>query len=623
MSEAPALLKTCQTCFHAKIRCEKTQDSGLCDRCLRLGKPCVFAPSRRRKAQRTVPVVSSSLGAGASAGRLEQPEASSSTASVPPPVESSVPQGTPEHASTPDTSSQAQAAQDRPDTTPPYSAFARGMLTFDKGQVYLDLFRTKMITYFPFVLIPETMSIRDLDRDKPCLCLAVMCAASATDPRLQKVMGELFSEMVAMRLIKNVWFYGLDLLQGLLVVLAWAHFLPRPLRYSQHLSLAASIVADMRLDRPRITALWSLNEDLMKSDNLKLTADEMRALAGTYYLASSTSVLMQKARMFKYTPYILKCCHRITAHGGKPTDKYLPYIIYLQKLIEELDDAVSMSHEALYLTTELQRIKEMYLQTKTSLPFALSESPTIQQQLHVLELLICQPSPDSVALGPNGFQNVQVAESSNGLLDWLSQSLAAAKSIISVFLTLPGGEEGLLPNMSWVVLYSSASLAVRLDLLAAHYDMGHLRRILDMTYTLRQIRLRLESAAGFDSSPEVPRNAFYHLNIKAQQVERWYLHHTSTTSSPSMGSMFSSSSSSPSSNQPVEAMAATGFTSAGNLVPNVTVASDPDSSWTAATAMEFDPGISMGNMLFTGSFEFLSDPNGGPTGGQTDPTSFN
>lgn len=95
------------------------------------------------------------------------------------------------------------------------------MLTFDKGQVYLDLFRTKMITYFPFVLIPETMSIRDLDRDKPCLCLAVMCAASATDPRLQKVMGELFSEMVAMRLIKNVWFYGLDLLQGLLVVLAW------------------------------------------------------------------------------------------------------------------------------------------------------------------------------------------------------------------------------------------------------------------------------------------------------------------------------------------------------------------------------------------------------------------
>lgn len=43
------LLKTCQTCFHAKIRCEKTQDSELCDRCLRLGKTCIFKQARRRR----------------------------------------------------------------------------------------------------------------------------------------------------------------------------------------------------------------------------------------------------------------------------------------------------------------------------------------------------------------------------------------------------------------------------------------------------------------------------------------------------------------------------------------------------------------------------------------------
>lgn len=44
---AMPLLKTCQTCFHAKIRCIKTQDSGVCDRCLRLSKTCVFNPARR------------------------------------------------------------------------------------------------------------------------------------------------------------------------------------------------------------------------------------------------------------------------------------------------------------------------------------------------------------------------------------------------------------------------------------------------------------------------------------------------------------------------------------------------------------------------------------------------
>ncbi|UZP41803.1 hypothetical protein NXS19_009619 [Fusarium pseudograminearum] len=49
------LLKTCQTCFHAKIRCEKSQGSVKCDRCLRLNKTCVFNPSRRRKALRPGP----------------------------------------------------------------------------------------------------------------------------------------------------------------------------------------------------------------------------------------------------------------------------------------------------------------------------------------------------------------------------------------------------------------------------------------------------------------------------------------------------------------------------------------------------------------------------------------
>src|SRR5690242_6502358 len=47
-----ALLKTCQTCSHAKIRCDRTQDSGPCDRCLRLDKVCIYAPARRQNQPR-------------------------------------------------------------------------------------------------------------------------------------------------------------------------------------------------------------------------------------------------------------------------------------------------------------------------------------------------------------------------------------------------------------------------------------------------------------------------------------------------------------------------------------------------------------------------------------------
>ncbi|KAI5464994.1 hypothetical protein BGZ63DRAFT_168442 [Mariannaea sp. PMI_226] len=497
-----------------------------------------------------------------------------------------------------------------------YNPFTHGLLTRYKGQEYLNYFRTKMVPHFPFVVIPSTMSIEDLERDKPCLLIAILCVSSTPDPALQKQIGKLFNQLVSMRLLATKgWFTTIDLLQSLLVGLAWAHFQPRPLRYSQHLALASSIVADLRYDRPRIALLWSLNEDLIKSGGPKLTPDEMRALAGTYYLSSCASVLMQKAPSFKYTPYILDCCRKLTVHGGAPHDKYLSYIIYLQKLTEEVDEVVSSSQSSLQLAAELQRIKVMYLQTKATLPFVLSENPTIQLQIHILELLICQPSPDSLSIGPNSFRNVQGAANSTGLLDWLSQSISAAKNLINVLLLVPYGEEGVMPNLSWVCLYSTASLCVRLDLLAMNYDIGHLRRILDLKDTLRQIVLRLESLSGVESSPEAPRNAFFHLSVRARHVERKYLSYTSqpiATSSPDIGGRLSSSTSSPSS-LPARGEAPTpvSFIPGPNLVPNMQITSQPDNSWTVAKAMEFDSDISMGNMLFVGQFDFLSDPGGG------------
>lgn len=43
-----SLTKTCQNCFQAKIRCDRTQNRDACDRCHRLRKHCVFRPSTRR-----------------------------------------------------------------------------------------------------------------------------------------------------------------------------------------------------------------------------------------------------------------------------------------------------------------------------------------------------------------------------------------------------------------------------------------------------------------------------------------------------------------------------------------------------------------------------------------------
>ncbi|KAF4956318.1 hypothetical protein FGADI_3895 [Fusarium gaditjirri] len=498
------LLKTCQTCFHAKIRCEKSQESGKCDRCLRLNKTCVFNPSRRRKALRPGP--SRNLEA-ASPTRSRSPSLTSANATS---------------ANVTNTSPGVSTTPASIDTEASHNPFSRGILSFEKGQEFLDTFRMRMSPHFPFVVVAESVTIQGLVQDKPTLCVAILAAVSHEDLKLQQELGKLFNEIVLVRMLKGP-FATLDMLQGLLVHLAW---------------------------------------------------------------------------------------------GTAPSDRHLPYIIYLQKLTEEVDDAVIESTGAIRgsrqdnLPAELHRIRERYTSTKSSLPFPLSESPTILLQLHVLDLLICQPSPDGISYGPNGFQSLQQGADQGRLLDWLSQSMSAAKSLISVILLLPQGDEDTMPNIGWIMLYCAVSLSVRLDLVAAQPEnaqtAGHLRRILDMPHTLRQIVLRMESASN--SNPgDGESDPYFGLARRARRIEKWYLERCGPVESPEVGSLFGSTETSPS--NPFTAdigLTPSSFQDPG-MVPSLQITGESDDTWMTniLADLEVDPG--MNNLLFTGPFDFLGD----------------
>ncbi|RGP76417.1 hypothetical protein FLONG3_5302 [Fusarium longipes] len=474
------------------------------------------------------------------------------------------------------------------DTEASHNPFSRGMMTLEKGQECLDMFRSRMSPHFPFVMIHESVTIQSLAQDKPALCVAVLAASCHHDRRLQQELGKLFNEIVVVRMVKGP-FATLDMLQGLLVHLAW----------------------------PRIASLWALSRE-NKHASGEMTHDEQRALAGTYYLSSSSAVLLQKSHHFRYSPYILECCHKLITKGSFPTDRHLPYIIYLQKLTEEVDDAVTEATGTIrtprqaQLPAELQRIRERYTTTKSSLPFPLSESPTILLQLHVLDLIICQPSPDGISYGPNGFQSLQQGADQNRFLDWLSQSMSAAKSLISVVLVLPQGEEDSMPNIGWIMLYCAVSLAVRLDLVAAQPEnaqtAGHLRRILDMSHTLRQIVLRMEAALGPDMS-DAESSPYWDFARRARRIERWYLERCGPAESPEMGSLFTSSQVSlanPFSGADM-GLDSSSFQDA-NMVPSLQITGEPDPEpWMTDLLADLDVDHGMENLLFTGPFDFLGN----------------
>ena len=103
--------------------------------------------------------------------------------------------------------------------------FEQGLLDFETGRQLLHIFRSRLIPYFPFVLFPIEISIEELNQEHPCACLAILVAASFSDTSTQVALGNLFKQIVAVRMVEGD-FNQLDLLQGLLIHVAWYVDLP-------------------------------------------------------------------------------------------------------------------------------------------------------------------------------------------------------------------------------------------------------------------------------------------------------------------------------------------------------------------------------------------------------------
>jgi hypothetical protein len=105
------------------------------------------------------------------------------------------------------------------DSSAPDQFFGRGLLSIEKAQSLLGIFRG-MCQYFPFVIIPADATVQSLFYDKPFLLLSVLTASSSKEKRLQHVLEEELRSTLSTKVV----FAGeksLDLLQGLLVYLAW------------------------------------------------------------------------------------------------------------------------------------------------------------------------------------------------------------------------------------------------------------------------------------------------------------------------------------------------------------------------------------------------------------------
>ncbi|KAK3360505.1 hypothetical protein B0T25DRAFT_130868 [Lasiosphaeria hispida] len=513
-NDMPPLLKTCQICIRAKIRCEATRDSKACDRCLRLNKTCVFAPARRRNV-------------AFPKNRLEQPEERLDLV-----MGSRSPGLEEEHSASTSGIGYSPPSLQIGSSVASWDPFTCGLLDVERASGLLNLFRSTMTVHFPFVVVPNTATLQDLRQQQPSLCLAVLAVAAFEDFTLQRKLSSLFNHVLASMLVAGK-IISFDILQGLLVHLAWAHYQPRPRSYSQHLHLATSIVSDLRLDQRRKPQLWKVDFNNDEGHSTEWGSHELRALIGIYYLTSSSSVVLQKMRHFPYTNFILESCEKLEERAEFPNDKYLKNIVRIQRILEDVDDIVAHGTAKFSVdeaNTKLATIRNQLGIFKTELTFPLSECPTLLLQLGMVELVISQRflpgSPFPVTLSASQEPRYSSAQ----VVDLFSDSILASKSLINILITMVPGQEKVLSNLGWITLSCALSFSARLSLLAGDnrisYLTKHLQRSLDIRHTLRQVILRLSSMVSPGEDSRGDRDTFYHFLRRAEAIEAWYLRQT-------------------------------------------------------------------------------------------------
>jgi hypothetical protein len=148
----------------------------------------------------------------------------------------------------------------------------------------LGMFQRDFVNYFPFVVVPPTVSVEALRHDNPFLFLCIMAVASFEEPMLQRRRGQEIKKQICDRLVMGHE-VSMDLLQGLLVYVAWYQYfcVPGKHQYFLMLQLCVNMCHELRLD---LNEKGKRQPDEAQIQERPRSLAEMRALLGTYCLSS-------------------------------------------------------------------------------------------------------------------------------------------------------------------------------------------------------------------------------------------------------------------------------------------------------------------------------------------------
>ncbi|KAL4975293.1 hypothetical protein BDW66DRAFT_160598 [Aspergillus desertorum] len=292
----------------------------------------------------------------------------------------------------------------------------------------LDGFRS-LACYFPFVVIPAGWTVASMVKDRPFLLLSAVACASSRYGSLQQALADELKETLSHRVV-IAGEKDLDLLQGLLVHLAWLvlfHFYldPRNRQTYQYLQMAISMVVDLGLEQ----RIADMGESEAAPDGF-CGREACRAYLGCYYLSSLIATGTSKPDNFQYSEYVLRCTSMLQQEQGFPTDGLIYPVIKLQQFMGEVLATLMSGYRAVKIRIFDMGLVYRYGQRKRP-PASLPGEP-------------------------------MTLASSRVTLN-LSKCLLCAKEFVDTFMATPEGEYSKLPLSAWYQLILAITVLYKLS----------------------------------------------------------------------------------------------------------------------------------------------------------------
>ncbi|KAK4902189.1 hypothetical protein LTR27_001092 [Elasticomyces elasticus] len=319
----------CQACASLKMKCvPDVMVPGKCERCNRMGRECTPSIPKARKRR--------SLG--------EEP--SISTPREVPAVRENVPmQGVSQPPG--DRSHKSGEGRAHPTFTHTGGQSCQHMLTQGLGlddafgslldgidynyvQNCFGVYR-QLSVHFPFYCLRPDATAASMIADRPLTTAALCTVSSSARPDIQSRLAQAFRRSIAEKAVIHGE-RSSDLLQGLMVFIAWHHSYMASQQIHRMLYLLAGMASDLGLYRHPY-----------RHDALDLAAvmSQDRAFLGCYYLCSSLSVMgFDRPSPLRWTDNLRRCAENLTMSGNFPQDALMVGIVELVCAVDDLQDAL-------------------------------------------------------------------------------------------------------------------------------------------------------------------------------------------------------------------------------------------------------------------------------------------